>query len=62
MLINSVAAKSLILLCLMEGNPPLARACSTEKDAPQKATMCKECKWKAIHSAGQQHSGEQISS
>ena len=62
MLVNSVAAKSLILLGLMEGNPPLARMCSTEKDVPQRATMCKECKGEAIPSAGQQHSGKQISS
>ena len=40
MLVNSIAAKSIILLCLMEGNPPLARACSTEKDVSQKAIQC----------------------
>ena len=35
--VNSLAVRSRISLCLMEGNPPLGqdRACSTEKDDPQ---------------------------
>ena len=35
--VNDVAVRSLILLCQIEGNPPLGhdKACSTAKDVPQ---------------------------